>query len=102
MDRYDIAVIGSGPAGHAAAIQAAKLGKRTAVIEKSAAIGGASVNLGTIPSKAFRESVVPLSTLALEILDALPRFDGGDFVFTTMSGESPVSGFSKSKWGRSS
>ena len=61
MDRYDIAVIGSGPAGHAVAIQAAKLGKRTAVIEKSAAIGGASVNLGTIPSKAFRESVVSLT-----------------------------------------
>jgi integrase len=48
-------------------------------------------------TKSGRESEVPLSTLALEILDTLPRFDGGDFVFTTMSGESPVSGFSKSK-----
>ncbi len=48
-------------------------------------------------TKSGRESEVPLSTLALEILDTLPRFAGGDFVFTTTSGESPVSGFSKSK-----
>ncbi len=48
-------------------------------------------------TKSGRETEVPLSTLALEILDTLPRFAGGDFVFTTTSGENPVSGFSKSK-----
>ncbi len=48
-------------------------------------------------TKSGRETEVPLSTLALEILDALPRFAGGEFVFTTTSGKSPVSGFSKSK-----
>ncbi len=48
-------------------------------------------------TKSGRETEVPLSTLALEILDALPRFTEGDFVFTTTSGERPVSGFSKSK-----
>ena len=48
-------------------------------------------------TKSGREMEVPLSSLSLEILDTLPRFAGGDFVFTSMSGESPVSGFSKSK-----
>ena len=58
---YDIIVIGSGPAGHRAAIQSAKLGKRVAVIEKKSLIGGVSVNTGTIPSKTLREAVLHLS-----------------------------------------
>ena len=58
---YDIVIIGSGPAGHRAAIQSAKLGKRVAVIEKKALIGGVSVNTGTIPSKTLREAVLHLS-----------------------------------------
>jgi integrase len=48
-------------------------------------------------TKSGREMEVPLSSLALEILDTLPRFTEGDFVFTTTSGESPVAGFSTSK-----
>ncbi|MFB3110619.1 MAG: tyrosine-type recombinase/integrase, partial [Gemmatimonadales bacterium] len=48
-------------------------------------------------TKSGRAMEVPLSSLALEILDTLPRCTEGDFVFTTTSGESPVSGFSKSK-----
>ncbi len=48
-------------------------------------------------TKSGRETEVPLSSLALEVLDALPRFAGGDFVFTTTSGRRPVSGFSKMK-----
>ena len=55
---YDIVIIGSGPAGHRAAIQSAKLGKRVAVIEKKSLIGGVSVNTGTIPSKTLREAVL--------------------------------------------
>src|SRR5215213_5092221 len=61
MRHYDCAVIGSGPAGQKAAIQAAKLGKRVVVIEKNATLGGAGINTGTIPSKALREAVLHLT-----------------------------------------
>jgi NAD(P) transhydrogenase len=61
MRRFDCAVIGSGPAGQKAAIQAAKLGKKTVVIEKSSVLGGAAINTGTIPSKALREAVLHLT-----------------------------------------
>ena len=54
---YDLICIGSGPAGQRAAIQAAKLGKRTVVIEKQSCIGGVCIETGTIPSKTFREAV---------------------------------------------
>ena len=57
---FDLVVIGSGPAGQAAAIQAAKLGKRVAMIEKQKGVGGVSVHLGTLPSKTFREAVISL------------------------------------------
>ena len=58
---YDMVVIGSGPAGQRAAVQAAKLGKRTAIIERHAEIGGVMVNSGTIPSKTLREAVIYLT-----------------------------------------
>jgi len=58
---YDLIVIGSGPSGQRAAIQAAKLGKRVAVIERSRSVGGVCVHTGTIPSKTFREAVMHLS-----------------------------------------
>ena len=58
---YDLVVIGSGPAGHSAAIQAAKVGKRVAVIEREGVIGGTNINTGTIPSKTLREAVMHLS-----------------------------------------
>ena len=58
---YDLLVIGSGPGGQRAAIQAAKLGKRVAVVEKQAVVGGVCTNTGTIPSKTFREAVVHLT-----------------------------------------
>lgn len=60
MHHFDLAVIGSGPAGQKAAIQAAKLGKRACVIEYCPALGGAAVNTGTIPSKALREAILNL------------------------------------------
>ena len=60
---YDLLAIGSGPAGQKAAIQAAKLGKRAAVVERRT-LGGGSVNLGTIPSKTLREAVVYLTGLS--------------------------------------
>lgn len=58
---YDMLVIGSGPAGHHAAIQAAKLGKTVAVAERKGVVGGVCINLGTIPSKTLREAVLYLS-----------------------------------------
>jgi NAD(P) transhydrogenase len=58
---YDMLVIGSGPAGQRAAIQAAKLNKRVALIERKAVIGGVCINTGTIPSKTLREAVLHLS-----------------------------------------
>lgn len=54
---YDLVCIGSGPAGQRAAIQAAKLGKRVAVVEKQRSAGGVCIDTGTIPSKTFREAV---------------------------------------------
>lgn len=61
MRHFDCVVIGSGPAGQKAAIQAAKLGRRVCVIEKGTVLGGAAVNTGTIPSKALREAVLHLT-----------------------------------------
>jgi NAD(P) transhydrogenase len=61
--RYDILVIGSGPAGQKAAIQGAKAGKRVAVIEREPGVGGACVYRGTIPSKTLRESAVQLARM---------------------------------------
>jgi NAD(P) transhydrogenase len=58
---YDLLVIGSGPAGQRAAIQAAKLHKRVAVVERKTIIGGVCINTGTIPSKTLREAVLHLS-----------------------------------------
>jgi NAD(P) transhydrogenase len=55
---FDLICIGSGPAGQRAAIQAAKLGKRVAVIERRRLLGGVCVETGTIPSKTFREAVL--------------------------------------------
>jgi len=61
MNNYDLIVIGSGPAGQRAAIQAAKLGKKVAIIERKTEVGGVSLHTGTIPSKTLRESVLHLS-----------------------------------------
>lgn len=61
MQSYDLIVIGSGPAGQRAAIQAAKFGKKVALVEKRECIGGVCVNTGTIPSKTMREAVIHLS-----------------------------------------
>ncbi len=54
---YDLVCIGSGPAGQRAAVQAAKLGKRVAVVDRGPRTGGTCLETGTIPSKTFREAV---------------------------------------------
>ncbi len=63
MDHFDVVVIGSGPAGQKAAIAAAKLGKRAAIVERRHMVGGVCINTGTIPSKTLREAVLYLSGL---------------------------------------
>lgn len=61
MSSSDLIVIGSGPAGRRAAIQAAKLKKSVLVVEKGHRVGGVCVHTGTIPSKTLRETVLNLS-----------------------------------------
>ncbi len=61
MKSYDLVVIGSGPSGRRAAVQAAKLGRSVLVIEKGRQVGGVSVHTGTIPSKTLRETVLNLT-----------------------------------------
>ena len=63
MSHYDMLVIGSGPAGQKAAIQAAKIGKKVGIIERTEVLGGICINTGTIPSKSLREAVLFLSGL---------------------------------------
>ncbi len=57
MRSYDMVVVGSGPAGQKAAVQAAKLSKRVAIIEKAPQLGGASLNTGTLPSKTLKDTI---------------------------------------------
>ncbi|WP_068072617.1 Si-specific NAD(P)(+) transhydrogenase [Novosphingobium lentum] len=61
METYDFIVIGSGPAGRRAAVQAAKLGHSVLVVEGRRRVGGVSVHTGTIPSKTLRETALNLS-----------------------------------------
>ena len=60
---YDLVVIGSGPAGQKAALCAAKLGRRVALVERDEHLGGVCIHTGTIPSKAIREAVLHLTGL---------------------------------------
>ena len=61
MERFDLVVIGSGPAGEKGAAQAAYFGKRVALVERSAGLGGAPVNTGGIPTKTLRETALYLT-----------------------------------------
>ena len=59
-EEYDLVVIGSGPAGQRAAVQASKLGKKVGLVERMPSLGGVCILTGTIPSKTFREAVITL------------------------------------------
>jgi NAD(P) transhydrogenase len=63
MHDFDVLVLGTGPGGQKAAIAAAKLGRRVAVVERRNMIGGVCINTGTIPSKTLREAVLYLTGL---------------------------------------
>jgi len=58
MADFELCVIGSGPGGQKAAIQAAKLGRRVCVVERMEQVGGVAIHTGTIPSKALREAIL--------------------------------------------
>jgi NAD(P) transhydrogenase len=78
MTHYDLVVIGSGPAGEKGAAQVAYFGKRVAIVEREADVGGTGINTGTIPSKTLRETALYFSGLnqrKLYGLDAAARPD---------------------------
>src|SRR5262245_49519111 len=61
LAKFDLVVLGGGPAGTSGAAAAGLLGKRVALVEKAALVGGAGINTGTIPSKTLRETSLMLS-----------------------------------------
>ncbi len=61
MEKYDLVVIGTGPAGEKAAVKAAYFGHKVAIIEREPIYGGAGVNTGTLPSKTLKETALYLS-----------------------------------------
>lgn len=69
---FDLIVIGSGPGGQRAAVQAAKLGKKVLVVEKDT-LGGSCLQLGTIPSKALRESALMAKPGELSLMGVMER-----------------------------
>ncbi|HPK71192.1 MAG TPA: FAD-dependent oxidoreductase, partial [Vicinamibacterales bacterium] len=71
MNTFDVVVIGGGPGGERAAIQAARAGKRVALVERENVVGGMRVNWGTIPSKTLRESAVFVHGLRHNRLDGI-------------------------------
>jgi NAD(P) transhydrogenase len=86
MAHYDVVVLGCGPAGERAAIQAARAGKRVAVVERAHVVGGNRVNWGTIPSKTLRESAVFFYQLTRNRLHGIryevdPELTVADFMF---------------------
>src|SRR5262245_25044027 len=75
---YDLVVVGSGPAGEKGAARAAFFGKRVALVEHAAELGGACANTGTLPSKTLRESALYLSDLRQRDIFGVARTDGDD------------------------
>lgn len=86
MERYDLLVIGSGPAGEKAAVHAAYRGFKVAVVEKGPRLGGAGANTGTLPSKTLRQTALYLSGSEEKGLYSVERKlsrdpDAADFLF---------------------
>lgn len=71
MTKFDVVVLGGGPGGERAAIQAARVGKRVALVEREHVVGGMRVNWGTIPSKTLRESAAFVYGLRHNRLDGI-------------------------------
>ncbi len=93
MYDYDLVVIGSGPAGEKAAVQAAYFGRRVALVEKAPALGGACVNTGTLPSKTLRETALFLSGhRQREMYGLTVHLEGAPSVPQLMCRQEPVLG----------
>jgi len=73
VEHYDVVVVGTGPGGEGAAMQAAKQGQRVVVVERKPLVGGACTHLGTIPSKALRHSVFQIMEAAADPIHAGAR-----------------------------
>ncbi|MBI5510292.1 MAG: Si-specific NAD(P)(+) transhydrogenase [Deltaproteobacteria bacterium] len=71
MSGFDVVILGGGPAGERAAIQAAKLGKKAALVERENVVGGTGVNWGAIPSKTLRESALFVRNLTAHKLHGI-------------------------------
>src|SRR5437867_2482373 len=71
VEKYDLVVLGSGPAGEKGAAQAAYFKKKVALVEKEPVLGGTAANTGTLPSKTLRETAVFLSGFRHRQLDGL-------------------------------
>ena len=72
IETFDVVVIGSGPAGHKATIQAAKAGKRVLLVERETNVGGACVHRGTIPSKTLRETALAFTAFRRKTGEVFP------------------------------
>ena len=76
---YDVVVIGTGPGGEGAAMQAAKLGQKVAVVERYKLIGGGCTHWGTIPSKALRHAIFKMTDFQSDALFRNPQNDSLEF-----------------------
>lgn len=83
-DRYDLIVIGGGPGGYVAAIRAAQLGLKTAVVEKEKVLGGTCLRVGCIPSKALLESSERYENTKIHLADHGVKISGLELDLPTM------------------
>jgi NAD(P) transhydrogenase len=83
--KYDLIVIGSGPAGQKGAICAAKMRKRVAVVDRTVMMGGVCVHTGTIPSKSVREAIFQLTGIAVRTFYGNNYRGGGDVSIQDLS-----------------
>ncbi|MBZ5637286.1 MAG: Si-specific NAD(P)(+) transhydrogenase [Acidobacteriia bacterium] len=86
MEHYDVLILGGGPAGERAAIGAARIGKKVALIERENVVGGTCINWGTIPSKTLRESALFVLSLTRNKVEGIrteiaDRITVQDFMF---------------------
>ena len=103
MAHYDVVVLGCGPGGERAAIQAARAGKTVAVVQRAHVVGGNRVKCGTIPSKTLRESAVFFYQLTRNRLHGIryevgPELTVADFMFRERAVVAASSSSSTSRW----
>jgi NAD(P) transhydrogenase len=85
MSHHDVVILGAGPGGERAAIQAARAGKSVALVERAQVVGGTRVNWGTIPSKTLRESALFVRSFTTAMQDAFDLRIGHDITMPELS-----------------